>query len=465
MLQYKIKKESSHRNSLEEYYLIFLLSITLYALTLVIILTNSIDDGNNYTSNYNNNNNNNDDAGRRSRQHAKVSSSILHRTQNLRKGEVPSPTHDNHAVVLEDIYNHGHANHDNRNGKGLHKKLLPHDQQMHKLQKRIPFKPHPPMKECELLLSPPTIQEVVIKGERHTGTNWIRHIVDQNVPDSVRVQQDSPEFGWKHGFLPPRGWGRPLNSESQMLIVVTRDVFTWLQKMQKNTYDPFMNRYTSSNNNRTKKRVSNAIQSREMSKFLRVEYGALCQPQPHLMKNGIQNEFCNEFRETKWWGWGEDEYLPSETARNVVQIRTEKYKQWLSDGLEDDIVHINGSKDLFIKNRLHVRLESLTFDKEDLVQNVEDNVAVQWKVLGEPLLERCIPVAEHFQAVVTHTKFDDKQTKGQKTGKEFDAARERKNLLRKYSKSDLLFILSQLDMDFEKKMGYNYDYVYDMLKE
>ena len=38
-------------------------------------------------------------------------------------------------------------------------------------------------------------------------------------------------------------------------------------------------------------------------------------------------------------------------------------------------------------------------------------------------------------------------------------------LLRRYSKEDLRYILSQLDMEFEKKLGYNYDYVYDMLKE
>ncbi len=56
-------------------------------------------------------------------------------------------------------------------------------------------------------------------------------------------------------------------------------------------------------------------------------------------------------------------------------------------------------------------------------------------------------------------------TQGQRTGTKFDAARERMLLLRRYSKEDLRYILSQLDMEFEKKLGYNYDYVYDMLKE
>ena len=132
---------------------------------------------------------------------------------------------------------------------------------------------------------------------------------------------------------------------------------------------------------------------------------------------------------------------------------------------------MKGSKEDFRKNRLHLRLESLTFSDEgeggeghDIV-NVEEDETNQWKVIGKPLLDRCIPVAEYFQAVVTHTKFDDNLTQGQRLGTKFDAARERMLLLRRYSKEDLRYILSQLDMEFEKKLGYNYDYVYDMLKE
>lgn len=91
------------------------------------------------------------------------------------------------------------------------------------------------------------VREVVIKGERHTGTNWIESILRENIvrphvirrkPDEtarkklpkVRVMRDSPFFGWKHGFMPPKGWGQKL-SDAEVLIVITRDVFTWLPKM------------------------------------------------------------------------------------------------------------------------------------------------------------------------------------------------------------------------------------------
>jgi len=273
----------------------------------------------------------------------------------------------------------------------------------------------------------------------------------QNLQKNIRIPQDSTEFGWKHGFLPPLGWGRPLD-DPQMVVVVTRDVFTWLQKMKRNTYDPYMEPFT-------KRRIS-------MARFLRAGYGAFCQPTPKRTENPIQLEFCNKFVKKLWFGM-QTKYLLSETAENVIQIRTQKYKQWLSDDFSDETVR--GSKEDFRKNRLHVRLESLTFSDEggegNSIVNVEDDETNQWEVVGKPLLDRCIPVAEYFKAVTTHTKFDNKRTKGQRTGQKFDAARERNLLLRRYSKDDLRYIMSQLDMEFEKKMGYNYDYVYEMLKE
>ena len=49
--------------------------------------------------------------------------------------------------------------------------------------------------------------------------------------------------------------------------------------------------------------------------------------------------------------------------------------------------------------------------------------------------------------------------------KEFNANREKMHMLSKYSKRDLLFVLSQLDMDFEKQLGYDYSYIHEMLEE
>lgn len=44
------------------------------------------------------------------------------------------------------------------------------------------------------------------------------------------------------GFLPPKGTeGQPFNPEIDTLIVITRDVFTWLSKMFDDSQDPIMN--------------------------------------------------------------------------------------------------------------------------------------------------------------------------------------------------------------------------------
>ena len=85
----------------------------------------------------------------------------------------------------------------------------------------------------------PKTGEIVLKGERHSGTNWIRKIILQNIQGENTIVRDSMH-GWKHGFLPPMGCCEPL-SENEILVIVTRDVFTWLPKMMEETYDPIMN--------------------------------------------------------------------------------------------------------------------------------------------------------------------------------------------------------------------------------
>lgn len=56
---------------------------------------------------------------------------------------------------------------------------------------------------CE---APSPVTEIVIKGERHTGTNWIQNIISQNIfkkssSGIVRVFKDSRKMGWKHGKI------------------------------------------------------------------------------------------------------------------------------------------------------------------------------------------------------------------------------------------------------------------------
>lgn len=262
--------------------------------------------------------------------------------------------------------------------------------------------------------------------------------MEKNVEKGVKANQTSLDIGWKHGFLPPLGWGKPIE-ENELLLVVTRDVFTWLPKMFSMTYDPDMD------NKRKKMRFSD---------FIRTDYTARCHPLPQDKKYAKQSHyqvpFCHSFAPNTWvqnlfYSPGK---VIAEKASNLVQIRTQKYKQWLSGDPSDDT--FEGSREKFLQQRMHISLENLTsHERKD--------------VIGNGLTARCVPVYKDFEDVIERTKW-----KGYKTkiwaGKKFDSQKEKQKLLGRYSKSDLRYVLSQLDLEFEKQLGYNYDYVYELLE-
>ena len=103
--------------------------------------------------------------------------------------------------------------------------------------------------ECNTKVS--TIATIVFRGERHSGTKWIKSILEQNVKRSIYINQDDPKYGWKHGYLPPLGWGERIPTDDKkptvLLLVVTRDVFTWLPKMYAEAYDSPTNNYRIEN--------------------------------------------------------------------------------------------------------------------------------------------------------------------------------------------------------------------------
>merc|ERR1712238_178345 len=47
----------------------------------------------------------------------------------------------------------------------------------------------------------------------------------------------------------------------------------------------------------------------------------------------------------------------------------------------------------------------------------------------------------------------------------YDAYTEQQKSLSKYTKEDLQFILDQVDLEFESSIGYDYDYIYDMIEK
>ncbi len=133
----------------------------------------------------------------------------------------------------------------------------------------------------------------------------------------------------------------------------------------------------------------------------------------------------------------------------MIEIRTQKYKQWLSEDLNEPT--FDGSKEKFLQQRMHVRLESVISNG----QKAE---------VGDRLASRCVPVYQDFHDVIERTKWKGWKEKLLK-GKRYNAESERRTLLRRYSHEDLRYVLSQLDLEFEKSIGYDYDYIHEMLDQ
>lgn len=285
-------------------------------------------------------------------------------------------------------------------------------------------------------------RSLVIRGERHTGTHLLRKIVDSNTsPRNLKViDHIASPYGWKHGFLPPKGWGVSLPSDA-ILLVITRDIFTWLPKMYKETYNSYMN----------------SKRNLRFSDFIRAEYGTACDES--VIPKKLESKWS--FSEPKIKGrlitklQAESPAL-IESAENIIQIRTQKYKQWLSDN-PDNATYTEGSKDAFLKNRIWTRLESLSD-----VDKVGTSPSMQKKSIGDALLNSCVPIRMNFTEATEYTKWN---TTHNVHAEAFDVNFEKKQMLVDYTKEDLRFVLSQLDLEFEKKIGYDYSYVYEMLDE
>lgn len=121
-----------------------------------------------------------------------------------------------------------------------------------------------------------------------------------------------------------------------------------------------------------------------------------------------------------------------------------------------------GSRATFINNTLHVRLESLIPNNDSLNGNCSSR-ELQNQFIGQQLRNRCIEVADvnSFQAQDRYTKWGTAKEK--RIPKKYDLKPERKEMLRWYSKDDLQFVVSQLDLNFERSIGYDYGYIYDII--
>jgi len=252
------------------------------------------------------------------------------------------------------------------------------------------------IKQCSRPQDMAPITEIIIKGERHHGTNFARSVVLENVLPSITCDRD-PKCGWKHGLLVPP---RANLKKNELLLVITRDIFSWLPKMHRQSY------------------CFNEEKSLSFSDFIRSDYAC----QPNKKKNF------------------------TETATNIVRIRSRKYKNWLTHNPD----YFNFDAKPKFCTRVHLRYESI-------IQDGQENT------IGKILNGYGIQNTSDFKPVTKHA--DPRGAVGKEYNKtDFD--REGIEVLSKYSLEDLQFILKNLDLEFETNvLKYNYDYVLEYIEQ
>jgi len=237
-----------------------------------------------------------------------------------------------------------------------------------------------------------------------------------------------------------------ISSDSPMRLccIVTRDAFVWLAKMKFDVYEPIMDE---------KRR------SLSFSEFIRTEYKAICYPEWNEVckqRNGGKSYERIQYKDqANHWQVKYDrvpaDVAPFERADNMIQMRTQKYKQWLNFDEPSDLTYV-GSKQEFLDNTIHIRLDDLLSRDQTTTPKELQN-----KHIGEPLRNRCVPLNDEasFKEHVTYTKFDPVWDAKQI----FDPIKEREEMLKLFSKEDINIVLSQLDLDFEMSIGYDYSYI------
>lgn len=77
----------------------------------------------------------------------------------------------------------------------------------------------------------------MIRGERHSGTGWVRYLLKQN---TVGVTDWQDVYGHKHNCLPDDVLGALQRHPRHGLVVVWRNAFAWLVKMHEVPYARYM---------------------------------------------------------------------------------------------------------------------------------------------------------------------------------------------------------------------------------
>ena len=146
----------------------------------------------------------------------------------------------------------------------------------------------------EAILTDNAFAAITIRGERNSGTNLVRSIIQANyatMPFELKDGDMDGKYGWKHGYIDIQNMRR-YNASTDEIIVMVRDIWTWLVSTYMKSYIPGVN-----------------PQRMTFSEFLRAPYN-------HTY------DYC-------WPPGGVKCVTHTERATNFIQLRTAKYTAFI----------------------------------------------------------------------------------------------------------------------------------------
>ena len=202
---------------------------------------------------------------------------------------------------------------------------------------------------------------ISIRGERHSGTGWLRQLINKNCPKLTTIidpkaQTSGPnkgfpldadgKFGWKHGLLKPNLF----IPKNEFIIIIFRDWRTWIPKMRENSYERM------------------PAKNLPMSTFLKT---------PFLPKRPG------------------DEFSPAEMRwNNVFELRSGKYENWM---------YLIENRD----NVIYVRYEDLL--DNDFTKTFFEDLRVKYRVDCNEKFEKVESYSKLGRVQKNKGKFEEKK--------------------------------------------------------